>query len=451
MKEKKILEKIQNMSPEELVTHIFQEIESIKTKLNIDEKSILEAKKRILEEQVEYEKYLKNQDENIVDPLTECGIINSAIGFNNPNGAKQIPYNSQEDYPNFTDAIPIRFGFDPTNPQSLLLMLDMMNQLLYTATLAAKWFTTGQKPTWQQSVIDRNGGYNKGATIREIGLYESYDYYISSSNNNINPKPTTNSYEGWAKILNLQLGSPYTEFTFEEATFFISFKHTDYIYEIEINESGTIDLIIIDKTTGKRFVQSSNGNGNILKQNNNLLASYLNTGAKAPMFQDIHMAQPIGYIESNDNYHYTIYLSSGTVIEWGQRGVNANDSLQVFYYNDFVNGKTTLPLIGTVVTTPSIAPNYTIDEIDATGFTFINLTGSIMNFSYIVIGKLANYVGDILGKIRAYMITPYYKKLSDQQKEELDQYYIELDKEKDAIKVIPPKWWEKEIEGKELD
>jgi hypothetical protein len=46
--------------------------------------------------------------------------------------------------------------------------------------MASKWYTTGQVPQWSQTVLDRNGGYNIGATVQLNGVF-----YTSLVNHNM--------------------------------------------------------------------------------------------------------------------------------------------------------------------------------------------------------------------------------------------------------------------------
>ena len=149
---------------------------------------------------------LKNQQEvkikDAVYPLTPCGVIPYPIAVGNT--TIPLPLNSVDNYPNQVDGFPTKFGMSLEDGSGLPVTLAQINACLYTATLASVWFTTGQKPSWQQSVIDRNGGYNQGAEIRQFQLYDAqstakgYGYYLSKTDNNINIAPDhITGYTGW--------------------------------------------------------------------------------------------------------------------------------------------------------------------------------------------------------------------------------------------------------------
>lgn len=174
----KIIKQIQEMSPEDLVIQMMSEIELLKKACKQDEESQKILDQILAKEKVELFEYAKRIKENLqantVDPLTPCGNILSAIGWGDGT-INQIPYEYTDDYLNFFSAFPLRFGLLLlNNPQALPVTLLMMNRGLYTCSLAGKWFTSGQIPQWSQAVLDKNGGYNLGATVKYNGvMYES--------------------------------------------------------------------------------------------------------------------------------------------------------------------------------------------------------------------------------------------------------------------------------------
>lgn len=170
------LELLKDLSPEELVQLIFDEINNLKSEMSLDDASKKKIASSNLEAQLLYQEWKQKRDkriaDNAVDPLQACGVINSAIGYGR--NLQMIPYDAIDNFINFFDGFPERFGILLTSPIALLATLEMINRGLFTCSLAGKWFTTGQIPQWSHSVIDRNNGYNIGATVRYNGvMYES--------------------------------------------------------------------------------------------------------------------------------------------------------------------------------------------------------------------------------------------------------------------------------------
>lgn len=194
----KIIQQIKEMSPDDLVIHILAEIDKLKKACKQDDESQKILNEILAKEKIdlfEYAKRIKDKlDANDVDPLTPCGHIFSAIGWGDGT-ISQIPYDYTDDYLNFFSAFPLRFGLLLiNNPQALPVTLLMMNRALYTLSLAAKWYTSGQIPLYSSTTNTRNGGYNQGATVQYNGVM-----YTSLVNNNTHTP--SNDYQNW-KIAN---------------------------------------------------------------------------------------------------------------------------------------------------------------------------------------------------------------------------------------------------------
>lgn len=162
------------------------QIDSLSSKIEIIEKSIgltQEAKakkeKAIRVSRKLFEKYRDQLEANIRDSngqyeLTKCGLVPAPIGFGNEPHSKSISFEYVANYPNYTSGFGGLFGLILDDPNALVVTLQMMNDVLYTCTQAATWYTTGAWPEWNQDVIKYNGGYMKGFTVMYNGvLYKS--------------------------------------------------------------------------------------------------------------------------------------------------------------------------------------------------------------------------------------------------------------------------------------
>jgi hypothetical protein len=329
--------------------------------------------------------------------------------------------------------------------------------------------------------VRANGGYAKGSIIREREGDISWVYYQSLIDNNMNDKPNEDSHVGWL-ILNMIYIDPdienrvsqifpsnakngiYTETDGEsysvlnDETFEVSVLKENLL-KFEVFKPEISRYVELMKLTTEEFM--------FRNKDEKVTAFYSQYGSQAPFyagdhFKDINMDKVIGNItrygtESGSTKNRILTLSNGTIISMHEGFVLPNQETTLGYANSIQFKE--IPFV-IAVPNDCILPDFTQMPItwriteQTTGHVSIR-TKTDPNVTYcgfvvIAIGTLASYVGNELSKIRSYKVTPYYNKLNENQKQELDQYYIGLDEAKDLTKVTAPEWLKAELEGKEL-
>jgi hypothetical protein len=322
-------------------------------------------------------------------------------------------------------------------PTTLKMMLDMYNTISQPVAL----LSMGATPEWSQSVIDNNNGYPKDFVIREFDTTGYFVYYQSLIDNNMNIKPTLASYVGWGIV-----GCYKLETAQGTVSKWISPQSMVRINGQGINIQSTV-LVQPYAVLTEQHLEFYKRIGTVDK----LLANYSSDGAQGGYFKDVYMNQSIGDCtnqETPDGDH-VLYLAKGSVIIIGTFSAPQPSQKWRKSYPESLSWAS-YPLVGTVVSSATGTVNYSISNVNNTGFDVENFGVYPLGGQYIIFGKLASYVGDELAKIRKYKSSFYYDDLPEDKKLELRQYYIALDETKDLTKVTAPKWLEAELEGKEL-
>jgi hypothetical protein len=261
----------------------------------------------------EYKQKL-TEESNAIYPLTPCGVIPYPIGAKTSN---LLPLDANPDLPNQEDAFPLIFSLPLDGDVGKIVEESMMNDALYTASIAATWFTTGQRPRWSQTVIDKCDGYNKGAEIREYTPDDHdhvYVYWISSVDRNKSPRPTISSHVNWDWIFYIDING------------FIYFNHSISAPKVTITNSTNKyttecngDIVII-RDQNLNFLMKLNDKHLEFYDavTSNLLANYSFDNSKVPLSMANQFKDSGGVLGSSDNGNpeYT-YLGGGNVIIQG--------------------------------------------------------------------------------------------------------------------------------------
>jgi hypothetical protein len=390
---------------------------------------------------------------NVTYNLTGKKIIplNAPIGFANATPPTTLPFQPVEKGQSVAEGLCANQGIPYYNEDgtvnvnavatTLKMILDMYNTISQPVAL----LSMGAIPEWSQSVIDNNGGYPKDFVIREYDTTGYWVYYQSLVDNNINPKPTLASHVGWFIIYSYKNTADGTE-----------------IHDIHSITAGSI-------FDGKKYFNIVDGHGveifndqgqsiAYLASNGSLCAHY--TGG---YFIDVNMSKAIGNItrygqDTGANWikNRILTLANGTVVSMQNYQITANSVITIGYAGN--TGSLLMfkeiPFVVFLPVSNQGIGYWRVVEI-TTGHITVELASSLpadykFEVSVLAIGTLVGYVGDELAKIRAYKVTPYYNKLTKNQKQELDQYYVGLDETKDLTKVTAPAWLEAELDGKEL-
>lgn len=416
------------------------------------------------------------EESNAIYPLTPCGVIPYPIGAKTGN---LLPLDANPDLPNQEDAFPLIFSLPLDGDVGKIVEESMMNDCLYTASVAATWFTTGQQPTWSKTVVDKCGGYNKAAVVCVFSGLNEYTYYKSTVDRNTSTIQEGIANGNWVLLYRILPNEDHTIiqlFNNKNSNIIgaitaegVSFGNYDTNSSVQISSQqilmgdyGRTSLypkLVINKNSLTWF----NGNGT---DASNILGFFSSDGSQAQFFQDIHMQYKIGYrqiIYDQNPRAVLYYLSGGLVIFSGIVATNS-DGLIDFNIPTLktltnLTGANQVPVYCSIIQDSS-SPNHDLsvvaelstDNTKITGKSYQTTTGAGRNayVGILVIGILADYVGDELAKIRAYKSSFYYDDLSEDRKLELRQYYIALDETKDLTKVTAPKWLEAELAGKEL-
>lgn len=339
-----------------------------------------------------------------------------------------------------------------------------MNGILRQTWDNILFYNQGQQIDWSPNII-----YQKGAEIREYNPddhHHLYVYWISSVDNNTSPRPTINSHVNWDWIFCIDING------------FIHFNHNIYAPIVTITNPNNNyitecngDNIIIRDQYLNALMKLNDKHLELYNTAGDLLSNYSFDNSKvtlsmANQFKDVNMQHQIGYREiiyNNNPRAVLYYLSGGLVIFSGIMMTNADGlfSFNIPQLKTLTNlaGDNQVPVYCSIIQDSS-SPNHNLfavaelsnNNITITGKSFIMTTGQGVNadIAILVIGILANYVGDTLAKIRAYKSSFYYDDLPEDKKLQLRQYYIGLDETKDLTKVTAPAWLEAELDGKEL-
>lgn len=417
------------------------------------------------------------------------GLVNQKYGFT-PNYAKELPHSTSFaetmvnliDNSNNFDDFTLKFkneilrlseqvtsiGDDINDP--LAPTRQYMNGIFRKIFDNILFYNEGGEIGWSDTI-----SYAKGKIIKEYDTLDNFwVYYQSLIDNNTNPKPTLASHVGW-EILNYyyisNIGNVINYIPGSQSDVGLIYTRiSGQTINLHNGNVGNGDAYLTHDElhlTGNAADQQS---GMVLNKqhlefrdnDHALVANYSFDNSKvnvsmAHQFKDINMDQfMFNYsgINANMNVINKIFLANGLVMLFGF--FDGTDARNVDYsgygfnaaFPPLVTGATRGGSgdIGCQISNIQVNPNF------SQGFTVINCNvgGGYFTFTWFVIGHLANYVGDILAKIREYKSSFYYDDLPEDKKLELRQYYISLDETKDLTKVTAPEWLEAELEGKEL-
>jgi hypothetical protein len=411
------------------------------------------------------------------------GIVNQEYGFT-PNYAKQLPRQAFaetmvdliDNSNNFND-FKLKFkneilrlsekvtaiGDDINDP--LAPTRQYMNGIFREIFDNILFYNTGQEIDWSPDVV-----YQNRAVVRVFNQNNACVYYQSMVDNNTSTIDDGLSNGNWVYRYKLIVNDDKTTIEFinnkisdlgslldcEKLDLFdfannsnMKLRARDLVFQ---DYSSAYPKLLIDKNQLTWF----DGNGN---SEANLRAFYSPNGSKAPFYQDIHMSNVIGNItrygtDSGQSVaqNRILILANGTVISMQVYSVGSGEITTTSYANNTIFKE--IPFVIVAPYDTILLDKWRVIETTEGHVTLQPLSSQPpeLKFTFFVlaIGTLANYIGDELAKIRAYKVTPYYNKLTENQKQELDQYYINLDETKDLTKVTTPEWLEAELDGKEL-
>lgn len=368
--------------------------------------------------------------------------LNAPIGALRPVQPQPLPFQPVANGQSVSEGLCPGMGEVPFNPDGtpnplrVPPTIDMMIQMYQAISQPVSLLSMGAIPGWHQSVIDNNGGYAKNFIVYEPDIFLGHQVIVkwrSEMDQNINIKPRVISHDGWTAV----------EITTDEPGMG---QNKNVTYLVGSFDIANEPMVKIDNAQITYFKTGSS------EQSQNIAAYYSIDGSQSRLYKDINMPQPIGQTDFGEQT--VLYLAKGTVIILGHFAIpQPGQDFFIYYPIKFISVSrvhisscfTSTTSLNTVVAT-----KFKITQENNVGFMTYSEEIYPVAGTYIVIGKLLSYVGDTLSEIRNYKNTPYYKQLSQIQKDELDTYYIHLDETKDLAKVNAPIWWEKEIEGKSL-
>jgi hypothetical protein len=318
---------------------------------------------------------------------------------------------------------------------------------------------------------------NPPPTFLEKGTYAISFSFIASAGNKASD-PTLDSHQDWiisgiTKLAYLDknkqyfknllgvLGDDYTIIQENGKIYFIDKNSAQQKTIINPNDIQTALIKFVNTIINDRELTYKDPTTSAIQ------AFYSSDGSNAPLFKDINMQYKIGYrqIIYDENPRAVLYYLSGGLVIFSGQVVTNSDGLFSFNIPQLktltnLGGANQVPVYCSILQDSS-SPNhnqFAVAELSTnnttiTGKAFYMDTGvgTSAYIAILVIGILANYVGDELAKIRAYKSSFYYDDLPEDKKVELRQYYISLDEAKDLTKVTAPKWLEAELKDKTLN